>query len=335
MNEPGTHVPEMGEGGDPDSATPPEGRPPDLRPTLPLPLARLLQISLFWFALNAIWGGFEIFQQKRVIQLLGDGAPLALSVMELITFPIAALVMPVTGSISDYTVSRWGRRRPFILVGSRTSAVAIAGLGLSPNYPLLVVFFILLQFMSNIARGPFAGLVPDVVPEAQVGLASGLMGLMIQLGLVGGYLIVWSGYFLGEDFTLPMIALAVIVAATGIGTFLWAPSGPTAKPREGRTWPAIALETFGTHLLRQRSYLFVLGSRFFILMAGGFFANLNSLYIERVFGTVGEDQARVVVVALGLFTLATAVGTIRGRGSPTGSAANPSSTRRPCSGLWA
>ncbi|HEX5148401.1 MAG TPA: MFS transporter, partial [Candidatus Limnocylindrales bacterium] len=136
----------------------------DARPTESLSKAQLFQVSVFWFALNAIWGGFEIFQQKRVVQLIGDAAPLALGVMEFIALPIAVLTMPVMGSVSDYTTTRWGRRRPFILFGSLTAAVALFGLALSPTFPVLVLFFVLLQLTSNAARGPFAGLVPDLVP---------------------------------------------------------------------------------------------------------------------------------------------------------------------------
>ena len=289
-----------------------DDRAPDTRPTQQLPLPQLFQISLFWFALNAIWGGFEIFQQKRAMQLLGGEAPIGLGLMEFLAMPIAVLSMPVAGSISDYVDSRWGRRRPFILFGGLSAGASLVALGLSPSFGYLVVFFVILQLTSNIARGPFAGLVPDVVPEAQVGLASGLMGLMIQLGLIGGTLLLWTGYLLGENFGIPMVALGLIVAATSVATFLWAPKGPRPKPRDGRTWKTIALETFGTDILRERSYLFLLGSRFFILMAGGFFMNLNILYIDKTFGITGDLQARWILVAMAVFMVATVIGTIPG-----------------------
>jgi MFS family permease len=286
---------------------------PSERPTAPLRLSDLFQISVFWFALNAIWGGFEIFQQKRTVQLVGEAdAPLALGMMDLVAAPLAMLVMPVMGSVSDYTRTRWGRRKPFILFGSLTAGVALGGLALAPSLPVLILFFLLLQVTANVARGPFAGLVPDLVPERQVGTASGLMGLMIVLGLIGGYLIIWSGYLLDEDFTLPAIALGILVAATGLGTFLWVPNGPPPKPREGRSWPTIALETFGTDILQQRSYLYLLGSRFFILMAGGFFMNLNILFLERALDVRGDEQATWILVGLAISSVSTGLGTLPG-----------------------
>lgn len=290
---------------------------PDARPTTPLAWTSLVQISLYWFTLNAIWGGFELFQQERTGELLGQEARLAVGVMDVLAAPIALLTMPVVGSISDYVGSRWGRRRPFILVGSLFAAASLVGLGLAPSFPLMLLFFLSLQFTANIARGPFAGLVPDLVPEKQVGIASGLMGLMIVAGLVGGYLIIWSGYLLGPNpetpnFTLPVLFLALLVASTGVGTFLWTPKGPPPKPREGRSWPRIGFETFGLDILKQRSYMWLLGSRFFMLMATGFFMNLNVFYLQDAFAMGPEERSTWVLIGLAVTTVASGIGTLPG-----------------------
>lgn len=289
----------------------------DVRPTTPLAWGSLIQISIYWFTLNAIWGGFELFQQERTEELLGAEARLAVGVMDILAAPIALLTMPVVGSISDYVGSRWGRRRPFILVGSLLAAASLAGLAVAPSFPLLLVFFLLLQLTANIARGPFAGLVPDLVPDRQVGIASGLMGLMIVAGLVGGYLIIWSGYLLGPDpdtpdFTPPVLLLALLVGATGVGTFLWTPKGPPPKPRQGRSWARIGFETFGRDILQHRSYVFLLSSRFFFLMAAGFFMNLNVFFLQDAFGMGPDERSRWILVGLAVTTIASGIGTLPG-----------------------
>jgi MFS family permease len=287
------------------------------RPTTPLSWLTLFQISIYWFALNAIWGGFELFQQERTEQLLGQEARLAVGVMDILAAPIALLTMPVVGSISDYVATRFGRRKPFILVGSLLAAASLVGLAFAPSFAPLLFFFLCLQFTSNVARGPFAGLVPDLVPEKQVGIASGLMGLMIVAGLVGGYLIVWSGYLLGPDpdtpdFTGPVLFLAAVVGLTGLGTFLWTPNGPRPKPRKGRSWARIGLQTFGMDILQQRSYVFLLCSRFFILMGSGFFMNLNIFYLQDAFGMGPDERSTWVLIGLAVTTVASGLGTLPG-----------------------
>ena len=287
------------------------------RPTVPLSYLTLFQISIYWFALNAIWGGFELFQQERTGEMLGQEARIAVGVMDMLAAPIALLTMPVAGSISDYVATRWGRRKPFILVGSLLASASLVGLALAPSFPLLLVFFLLLQLTTNIARGPFAGLVPDLVPEKQVGIASGLMGLMIVAGLVGGYLIIWSGYLLGPnsdtpDFTTPVLFLAAVIGLTGIGTFLWTPNGPPPKPRGGRSWARIGFQTFGRDILQQRSYVFLLWSRFFILMAAGFFMNLNIFFLQDAFGMGPDERSTWVLLGLAVTTVASGLGTLPG-----------------------
>ena len=97
---------------------------------------------------------------------------------------IAVLVQPTVGSISDYTISRWGRRKPYILIGSLLDLVFLIGIATSNTLLAVGAFVVLLQFSSNFAQGPFQGYVPDLVPAPQVGLASGLVGLMQVLGVV-------------------------------------------------------------------------------------------------------------------------------------------------------
>jgi MFS family permease len=305
-----------------------------VRPTQPLTGVQLFQISIFWFALNTIWGGFEVYQQERVDALVADWpqtigpieiqnwTPSALGIMELLAMVIAVLTMPIAGSISDYTTTRYGRRKPFVLVGAVLTLVALGGVALAGTYLVLVVFFALLQFTSNLARGPFAGLVPDLVPERQVGLASGLMGLMLTFGLAAGFLVLWTG-LATQDFTAQMLLIGGFVALTGIGTFLWVPNGPAGKPRDGRGWSMIARETFGADILRERSYVFLLGSRFLILMATGFFFNFSLEYLEEVLDIRGEERIALgpldlsdkefwVLAALAVSIIATAIGTLPG-----------------------
>ena len=56
---------------------------------------------------------------------------------------------------------------------------------------ILVAGYVLLQLASNTAQGPYQGLLPDLVPEAQKGTASGyygasnLVGTLLGAGLSG------------------------------------------------------------------------------------------------------------------------------------------------------
>ena len=93
---------------------------------------------------------------------------------------IAILVQPTVAALSDHTSSRLGRRKPYIIVGTLLDIAFLLGFYLAGAWVGTFIFYCLLQFSSNFAQWPFQGYMPDLVPAKQVGLASGLMGLMIR-----------------------------------------------------------------------------------------------------------------------------------------------------------
>ena len=265
-------------------ATAPEMPADDVyaRPTQRLPWAQLLQISIYWFGINAIWGGWEVLNQEKVPALFGElAAGRAMFPVELLGAAIAIAVQPTVGCISDYTMSRWGRRKPYIAIGASLDVVFLVGVATASTPVIFIAFLLALQFSSNFAQGPFQGYIPDLVPEAQVGIASALVGMMSTLGVIGGVLFLSFGYRLGEDFTIPALILGLVELATAIGTVVFVREGREAKPRAGRSWWSIAREAWGTDILRERSYVWLLASRFFVLAGGAFLANWAIIWMER------------------------------------------------------
>jgi MFS family permease len=245
------------------------------RPTVYLSVSSLVRISLFWLGLTSIDAVVNAAVQTR---LRFDGlAPAGsvgtyLAIIAATQFIFSVAVQPTVGAISDYTETRWGRRKPFIVVGALFDAVFLVGIATANSFLALAAFVVLLSLSTNTARGPFQGYVPDLVPDPQVGLASSMVGLMQVLGNVLGFLL--GGIALSRgSVELAVIAVAVIEVATMAGVVLRVPKGPPAKPRNGRSWLNIAAETWGTDILRERSYIWLLVSRLFILMGGAALLN--------------------------------------------------------------
>jgi len=290
------------------------GNPADdiyARPTQRLPWAQLLQISIYWFGINAVWGGWEVLNQEKVPELFGElSAGRAMFPVELLGAAIAIAVQPTVGCISDYTMSRWGRRKPYIAIGASLDVIFLVGVATASTPVIFIAFLLALQFSSNFAQGPFQGYIPDLVPEAQVGIASALVGMMSTLGVIGGVLFLSFGYRLGEDFTIPALLLGLVELATAIGTVVFVREGRQAKSREGRSWASVAREAWGTDILRERSYVWLLASRFFVLAGGAFLANWAIIWMERALGFGSDEKGTWVTVILGATAVATALSTI-------------------------
>ncbi len=282
------------------------------RPTRALPFPQLLRISLYWLGLSSIFAGLHQLINGRILfQGLGprgsEGTTLFLLTVG--GAVVAMLVQPTVGSISDYTISRWGRRKPYIFIGSCLDIVFLYAIATSDALVAIAAFTMLLQFSSNFAQGPFQGYVPDLVPAKQVGLASALVGLMQVLGNVVGFGIAAIA-IKSNQFVLGTIALGVLEFVTMLSVVLRVNEGRAPKSREGRSWFQVAREAWGTDVLRERSFVWLVGSRFFALMGGGILVQLAQNYLHQSHGLDQDQTGTTFIVVLAIVTVANLVSVV-------------------------
>jgi MFS family permease len=100
------------------------------------------------------------------------------------------ILAPLTGILSDRTRSRWGRRRPFTVLGVIVGAASVPVLAFAPNVPILGFGWILSTVGWGTASASIGNWQADRLPPAQRGKISGLTGLMMQVSPVVGILLV-------------------------------------------------------------------------------------------------------------------------------------------------
>jgi len=190
-----------------------------------LSTARLLGINAMWFGQGAHWPPINFVLLPLMATLIAGGsADLVIGRVSAAGNLFALLAPILAGWLSDRTSTRWGRRRPWILAGT---AVNLAGLGLlafsGAQLPLAFAYM-LVQLTFNLAGGAYAAVIPDVVPPADRGRASGSLGMMNGLGAVAGLAAVTAATALfGETRTgivLGFAAIALILAVTTVVTLL-------------------------------------------------------------------------------------------------------------------
>jgi len=265
------------------------------RPTAELPRTQLIRISLYWLGLSSIFIGVTQILSGRI--QFDEGSPLyspgseggTLFALTVVGALIAALVQPTIGSISDYTISRWGRRKPYIFIGSVLDVAFLYGIATSNSIVAVAAFMALLQISANFAQGPFQGYVPDLVPARQVGLASALVGLFQVLGNAVGFGI-GSAAVATDSFFLGTMALGALELATMVSVVWRVGEGRSPRPRHGRSWLSIAREAWATDILKEHSFLWLVSSRLFFLMGATMLINLSLFYFAQTFG-LPQDKA--------------------------------------------
>jgi MFS family permease len=181
---------------------------------------------------------------------------------------LAMIVQPIAGAISDRSTFRWGRRRPYILIGTLFDFVFLAILGLAGSYWGLFAGYILLQISSNVAHGPAQGFIPDLVPEDRRGIAAGVKNLADMGGLVVASLV--AGNLMGQQNPGPaFLAIGLLLLVTMLITLLGVKEEPLiekgAKPLS-QTFAQKVRDTLSVDARRYPDYLWLIASRFLILL---------------------------------------------------------------------
>lgn len=145
-----------------------------------------LSLAAFWFGSNVMWTALLLVIIPKHMELMMGAKASAYNGLIVGIGAIFALVVPlIVGPLSDRCQKRWGRRRPFIASGGVLNLIGIGVLYAGYTSLSFVVYlsgYILIQLGNNIATGAYSGLIPDLVPEDQRGVASGYMGMLTQLG---------------------------------------------------------------------------------------------------------------------------------------------------------
>ena len=164
----------------------------------------LWQLALFWIATNFHWAAVPLvilpsqvqvflfthhpanLTDGQVLDYVKNSAPGALASVVGPGLIVALLANPLFGTLSDRTMLRWGRRLPYILGGTLLNLVGLTIMATAANLTVLTLGLMLTQLANNAAAAPFHALLPDLVPAAQRGKASGFMGLGQMIGTILG-----------------------------------------------------------------------------------------------------------------------------------------------------
>jgi maltose/moltooligosaccharide transporter len=106
-----------------------------------LPFSQLLTLSVYWFGIQTIWGGLNvIIIPGRLDDLSRETQGILLAITFIAGAVAPIVIQPTIGVVSDYTVTRWGRRKPYIVVGAVLDVVFLAGLAWSNDFVAMVAF---------------------------------------------------------------------------------------------------------------------------------------------------------------------------------------------------
>ena len=100
--------------------------------------------------------------------------------------PVTGLIIqPIVGAISDKTWSpRWGRRKPFFLMGALLGSLCLFAFPFSPTLWFAVGLLWILDVGNNMAMEPYRAFVGDKLPDEQLNTGFQMQSLFVGAGIV-------------------------------------------------------------------------------------------------------------------------------------------------------
>jgi len=143
-----------------------------------------------------------------------------------------ALAIPlVVGSLSDRVWTRWGRRRPFMIVGAPIMAAAILLAPFQPGYLSIALSTFVFFAAYHLYAAPYQALMPDLSPVHQQGRVQGFQTMMRGVGMFLGMVV--AGFLFESWEPLPFVLAAFLM----MGVTYVAVSSIVEEPADGGRLP--------------------------------------------------------------------------------------------------
>ncbi len=282
-----------------------------------------LLLSIFWFALNFQGAALlPVVVAAQVLLFASDQNKVVLfGALSAGGTIVALITQPLIGTISDHTRLQYGRRRPYILLGTVLMVIGMAVMAKTSTLSVFAVAFMLVQIASNSSTAAYQSLVPDRVPSEQRGAAAGYMGLMSILGsfaslAIASYL--FSSVTPGPNqsaeireganafylLTSTVLLLTALVTVVGIAEERpTAPAGQvsqeTAQPDRRARWQSRLMHLW-TEPLRHHNFRWVFFTRLSLMMGLWLFQTFIEYYLDDVLHLTNFIEATGIIAGLAL-----------------------------------
>ncbi|NKX54680.1 MFS transporter [Arthrobacter mobilis] len=296
------------EAGGQGSGTSPALPPPALRePVERVRAGWISAVILANLGINAaFFGPLQVLlaQQSQYFDPVNKEAVLALATG--CGAAVSLVANPVAGALSDRTISRFGRRVPWVLAGTVLAFTALLLLAGAPGIAVMVLGWCLVQAGCNGAYAAVTASIPDRVPTFQRGQVGGLAALGQTVGIVFGALLAT----LAGGFVLGYLYCAVFLLACALPFLFHGRSAPLDRAdRPPFRWAAF-LKGFYISPRRYPDFGWAWLTRFLVNLGN----NLFTLYLFYFLQDAVDhpDPAAGVLVLTGIYAVAVMVTAVLG-----------------------
>ncbi|WP_285472299.1 MFS transporter [Actinoplanes sp. NBRC 101535] len=251
---------------------------------------------VYWFAQVAAWIGILTPVVVTIAIRVADITTPAQKAAQLGTVLSigalgAMLAAPIWGAVSDRTTARIGKRKLWMIVGAGLLLLGLVIMAFSPNMVVFGAGWLICQVGSNANQAALNAVMPDVVPERQRGIMSGLLGLSVTVAMLVGTFI--TQFTSGNTVAMFLVPWLFIPIALGmfLATFKDSPADRNAVPAFRLKDLALS---FWINPVQHRDFGWAFLSRFLLFLGTAFFMTYQAYFLTDHLKVGAGELARFV-----------------------------------------
>lgn len=276
----------------------PSGNEPTERPPLLLGAALFLGV-IMWIA---PFLGFNAVLLPARLEIIAPDQKVGLVATLAVVGSIVALVANIFfGALSDLTRSRFGRRIPWIMIGSVGTFLSATIVITTESTTVMVLAWCGFQFFLNAIVAPLVTVIPDRVPIRLRGSYSAVYGVAMMVGASLGQLVA-SGFVADPQQGMWILAITVLLCAPVVA--ILAPDVSNKHVPRPAFSKKMVLQNFAFPLKGSRDFYFALSGKLLFVL-GTFSVTGYQLYILTDYMGASSQTAGSTIAAMSVINLVT------------------------------
>jgi MFS family permease len=249
--------------------------------------------------------------QLRMQALNPDHATASLSLVVSVGALVALVSNPLFGHWSDRTTWRFGMRRPWLILGAFGGAAGLAMIGAASSIAMVLLGWCVAQLAYNALLAALTAIFSDQIPSHQRGTVSGIIGISLPIGMVGGT-------YLAQAVTGSILAMLLLPAAVCIASALllaWAlPDRRLVKSSLPRHGLGEFIAGFWVDPRRFSDFAWAWLSRVLLFMGVTVLMTYQVFYLTRQLGFRQDEVPRLIFLStLAQYSVVAVCGAVSGR----------------------
>lgn len=189
---------------------------------------RTILIGFSFFTILMLWQVYNfycpLFLRQLFLEYFGKENNYLIGLIMAFDNILALIMLPIFGTLSDKTTTKFGKRMPYIVIGTLISLLAfpfIVLLFIKQSLVGVIIMMALILIAMNIYRAPSVALMPDVTPKPLRAKANAIINFVGYIGAIIGSLLTMifikktdAGELISGDYLyLPFIITSVFMLA--------------------------------------------------------------------------------------------------------------------------